>query len=131
MKKDKLLKKLVQQAVQASSVQGKVSSVKVRIFISEFKKLPQGKAIFCLSEYRNGLERVRDMQTLKIESAIPLPRSTIRKIQNEFKKFHTVTEIQTKQNSSLLGGLKVTIGDQVFDDSIERKVQKLGDAIYA
>lgn len=111
-------------------VRGQISSDKVRYFTNEFKKLPSQKAIFCLTEYKKGLQRIQQSQTLTVESSVPLSKTQVKKITDSFKK-ELITEVETRLNSSLLGGVRVTIGDSVFDDSIESKIEQIGEAIRA
>ena len=130
MKKDKLLRKLAQEAVKASCINEKINSTTVRLFVSKFEKLPLSKAIFCLSEYRKGLKRILQNQTLTIESALPLSKIQFKKIENLFKNPGT-SIVESRLNSSLLGGIRVTMGDSVFDGSISSKIQRIGEAINA
>ncbi len=50
-------------------------------------------------------------------------------IAERFQTEHQITTIETKLNPSLLGGLKVTIGDVVYDSSVENKIEQLSESI--
>lgn len=66
-----------------------------------------------------------------ISSVLPLEPSEIEQIQGFFKKKLSLTDmrVQTKLDASLLGGVRVVIGDKVFDGSIRAKLISLKGAI--
>lgn len=129
MKKDKHLKRLVEQAVLASFKDGKLVSEKVQSFIKSFKALPRSKAIFALTEYSKGIKRELDMQTLVVESTTPLSSDEKRKIITKMEKQFSILNSQYSLNPALLGGLRVKIGDTVYDDSIEARINQLREEI--
>ena len=129
MKKDKLLKKLVLQAVEVSFKDGKVIPSKVKAFSEDFRKLPTYKAIYCLTEYSKGIQRKLQESSLSIESTVNLSPIQIKQIEKEFKKDFAVSSVSISLNPSLLGGLRIKMGDKVFDDSLKRRISQIGEAI--
>lgn len=129
MKKDKFLKRLVEQAVIAGFKDGKLVSGKVQNFIKSFKTLPRYKAIFALTQYLKGIKMELNKHSLVVESTIPLSVDEEKKIINKMKKNYSLFSYHFSINPALLGGLRIKIGDTVFDNSIETRIKEVKQAI--
>jgi F-type H+-transporting ATPase subunit delta len=127
MKLNKQLKKQIDLAVKASFNNGKLNEKKALEFLKLFKQLPE--AIQALSLYKKGLERELNKTTLVVESATPLSQGEIKKISDKMKSLYTIYSIHHTINPGLLGGLRVKIGDEILDDSLEAKIKEIRSAI--
>ncbi|MBI4037145.1 F0F1 ATP synthase subunit delta [Candidatus Daviesbacteria bacterium] len=131
MKINKQLRKTVDKLVEESfAPSGQVVEKKVRLYIKALKNLPLPKAIATLTFYKTGLKRDLQKSILEIETSTPLSKVQINQITKSFKNYHTVSSVQTTLNKQLLGGLKVRLGDMVFDDTIDQKIKQLKGVIY-
>jgi F-type H+-transporting ATPase subunit delta len=129
MKINKQLKKQIDLAVRASFKDSKLDEKKALEFTKLFKQLPE--AVLALSWYLKGIKRELGKTTLTIESTVDLSPSEVKEIADKLKKQYTIYNIQHTTNPSLMGGLRVKIGDMVLDDSLEAKVQELRQAIVS
>lgn len=128
----KSLKSLKKQAIKASELtfkSGKLDENVAKKFINAFKKLPLNESITSLNYFLQAVKRETDKITLTVESVLKLPPAEIKVIENNFKKEFKVLETQTKLNSSLLGGIKVKIGDIIFDNSLKSRVTQIKEAL--
>jgi len=121
--------KIAEKAVEQSFKAGKLDDKKVELFTREFSQLPKAEAIPFLNEYHKGIKRELDKQTLIIESAIILPSDKVKKIEAAVKKEHQVSKVETLVNPGLLGGIKIKIADEVFEGSLLRQIEELGNYI--
>lgn len=129
MKNKKALKKLVQKIVKESIKEGVVQEKKVNAFLKVIRQLPLSKAVFMLSEYKKGLQSELSKHTLVIESPISLSIQQVSKIKNELKSLGKIVKTETKINPELIAGLRVKLGDVIFDDSMNARINQLKGAI--
>lgn len=129
---DKQLKRVINSLIQNSfNENGELKQEKVKKNINEFKNLPDQQAIQVASEYLKRLKMEVDKTTLEIYSALPLSNDEIKQIRDAAKADHKITQIKTVVNRDIIGGIRVKIGDTIFDDSVVTKILQLGDAIRA
>lgn len=130
MKLDKKLKKTINKLVILSfDNKGGLKEEKVQIFSKSLKSLVGPKAIVGLSEYVKGLKREMKKTTLEIESNLLLSQTEVDKVTNRVRSKYILSGVATLLNTSLLGGLKFKIGDMVFDDSVQNKIEQVKGAI--
>lgn len=129
MKKNKRLLLLAQKAVLASFEKDKLNEKKVRSFTKAFSALPRYQAILSLSEFLKGIKRELSKRTLLVEATIPLSKPEVLKIKKSFHSKFSILNSIFILNPSLLGGIKVKIGDNVFDGSIKEKINEVKEII--
>lgn len=130
MKLDKRLKKTVTLLVNSSfDEQGVLNEKKVLTFAKSLRSLTKPKAITALSYYLSGIKRGISKTTLEIESPSSLSATSIKEIKTKIQKDFPVNQVNTKLNSSLFGGIRIKIGDVVFDDSVSRKIAQVKGVI--
>lgn len=129
MKRNKLLDKLVDAAVRESFIKGKLDTVKVKTLASSFKKLPTSQAIYSLTRLMKRLRMEMDKYTLSIESATDVSKQSKDKVEKVFRKQYTINQTQSIKTPSLLGGLRVKIGDNLYDYSVKEKINQVRGVI--
>lgn len=129
MKINKQLKKDIGLAIKVSLDKGKVLPSKTAKFIKLFKGLPLPQAIQSLTLYKKGLSREIMAKTLIVESVIPLSGEDLGKIKKGASKNFSVLETKNILNKSLLGGLRIKIGDVLIDDSISGRIGQVKETI--
>ncbi len=93
------------------------------------KMLPISVSIYALTEYLSRIKAEQSKTILEIESAVTVPPADLKKIVGALKTDYKISAVKTTLNPILLGGLKIKIGDNVFDDSVGRKILQLGEEI--
>lgn len=125
----KQLFKLIKKAIEDSVFNNKVDPVKVAKYIKLFKALPQDDAIFGLENYAKGLKRVESSHTLYIYSPIKLENAQVDGFIKHFKDKHIIMDFEVIIDSSLIGGIRFKIGDTVYDDSVQSKIEQVKGVI--
>lgn len=127
----KQLHKIVDKCVAISLKKGQIEPAKVKQCIKLLKQLPSEEAIISLKLYQHGLQRALDQSTLTIQSAVKLSALTVKAITDTVAKHYKINQTTTILNPSLLGGLRLKIGDVVIDDSVSAKIDQLKERMSA
>lgn len=123
------LKKIAAKSVRLTFREGKVNKMTAEDIIRVLKTLPRAQAIYAISKFLKGLRRRGGETTATIESAVPLSRRQLDNIIKKLSQEHVVTEVQTRVNPDILGGIKIKIGDIILDYSLQEKVAQIGRVI--
>lgn len=129
MKRNKLLHKTISKLVKVSFKDGRIIESQVTKSIKVLKTLPKYQAIEALSEYLKGLKRRMRQHTVYIETVIPLSSTQLKKIKKMVEKKVKITKVVTNINSEILGGFKLRVGDEIWDESILSKINQVKEAI--
>lgn len=129
MKKNKELLKIVRKLIEASFSGGRIIEKEVIRAIKLLRSFPQSKAIFATNEYLKGLKRKEREHTMYIETAIPLSAPQVNKMKKIVEKKIKITRIVVNMNPEILGGFKLRIGDDIWDESILGKINQIKEAI--
>lgn len=129
MKKDRQLLKLVQELVELCFKDGQLIENQTVKSIVMLKKLPQSKAIFACLEFLKQLKRREREHTMYIETAIPLSVLQVSKMKKIVEKKTKISKVQVSINPDILGGFKLKIGDEIWDESLSGKIEQVKEAI--
>lgn len=129
MKGKRFLLSLVEKAIRDSFIEGKLNEKTVAAFVKEFRNYPRSQALFMLTNYLKRIKQILNQTTLTIFSSIPLEDNQEKKILETFKEKYSVNSVKTEIDPGLLAGLKVKIGDDLFNTSVSRKIEELREAI--
>lgn len=127
--KRKQIERLVSKLVEASFKDGKLVESQVLKSIKLLKLQPKSEAIFYLTRYLKQLRRIQKQHTLFIETVVPISSAQLNKIRGKFIKKFKITKVMTSINPEILGGLKVRIGDEIWDGSLLNKINQIREAI--
>lgn len=131
MKKDKQLQKLVRKLVEISFKDGKIVESEVTKSIKVLKSLTMPQAIEALSEYLKELKRLERFHTMYIETVIPLNPAQFKKIKRIVERKTKITKVVTSLNTDILGGFKLRVGDEIWDETILGKINQVKEAIIS
>lgn len=127
--KNKLLLKTINKSVNSSFKDGKMIESKVIKSIKALKSLPSTDSIWALSEYLKGLKRIEREHTLYLETAVPFSAAQIKKAKKIIEKKVKITRVKMNINPEILGGFKLKIGDEVWDETILSKINQIKERI--
>ena len=130
MKKSKQLQKQVRLLIEASFKDGKMLESQIVKSIKVLKSLSRNEAIEGLSEYLKGLKRKEREHTMYIETTIPLSLLQLKKARRIVEKKVKITKVITKINPEILGGFKLKVGDEIWDESTLARINELKEAIH-
>lgn len=131
MKKSRLLQKTINKLVEVSFKDGKIVESQVTKSIKALKSLPEYEAIQALSEYLRGIKRKERQHTMYIETVIPLSAKQIKKAKKIVEKRVKITKVVTSINPQIMAGLKLKIGDEIWDESILGKINQVKEVIIS
>lgn len=84
-----------------------------------------------LSTFLDEVKKHKDIVTAVVVSAVPLKDEQIDKIkQNLTNSVKKQIQIETQVDSSIIGGLKIRVGDRILDASVQGKLQGLKTRLY-
>lgn len=129
MKSDKELAKMVSKLVENSFSDGKIIEKNVTKAIKLLKTLPNSQSIFAMTEFLKGLKRKEREHTLYIETVIPLSSTQVNKMKKIVEKRVKITKVSVNINPEILGGFKLRIGDEIWDESVVGKIQQVKEVI--
>lgn len=136
MKKSKLVQKTITKLAEVSFKDGKMVENQVIKAIKVLKSLPKYEAIQALSEYLKSIKRMMRQYTMYIETVIPLSYAQIIKAKKIVEKKHLtagrkviITKVVTAVNPQILGGFKLRVGDEIYDESILGKINQVKEVI--
>lgn len=129
MKVRKQLQNTVRKLVDASFKDGKMLETQVTKSIKLLKSLPGPQAIQSLSEYLKGLKRKEREHTMYIETTVPLTLVQVKKMKKIVEKKVKITKILVNTNPEILGGFKLRIGDEIWDESVLGKINQVKEVI--
>lgn len=127
---NKRLKNIINKLVINSfTPQGEVKANVVMGNTKLLKKLSLGEAIAALTLYQKGLKKEILKTTLEVMSPTAISSSQKNLITKITKKTFQINQVITTIDPSMLGGLRIKIGDFVFDDSVQNKIGQLKGVI--
>lgn len=129
MKSSKYLKKQSNKAAELSFKKGELDKTAASKFIKAFKSLPLNESIPALNFYLTAVKRELSKSILTVTSASKLSYQQISELKKTFAKDFKILETHEEIAPSILGGVRVRIGDVVFDGSIRERLNQLKEAI--
>ena len=123
---DKQTKDLAKKLVELSLDKREVSSEKVSEVIETLSANPPRKHKALLASYKKFIEREIAKYTAKLEHAGPISKDALSSVQT-FLENNTGRniQVQTKENQELLAGIRVTLADDVYEDSASFRLRPL------
>ena len=130
MKKSKSLIKLIRKLAEESFKDGKIIESQVVKSIKALKSLPTSDAVLALSEYLKDLKRIERGHTMYIETAFPLSPAQVKKMKKIVEKRNKIAKVLVNINEEIIGGFKLRIGDEIWDESVLGKIKEVKEAIH-
>lgn len=115
--------------MEVSFKEGKMVESQVIKSIKLLKSLSSSKAILALSEYLKQLKRIDRQYTMLVETSIPLSPAILKKMKKIVEKKNKITKVVVNINPEILGGFKLKIGDEIWDESILGKINQVKEVI--
>lgn len=125
----KKLKVIVTKLAEESFKDGKIVESFVVKSIKLLKSQPPSQAILSLGEYLKELKRRERQHTMYVETAVKLSSDQLKKMTKIVEKNVKITKVVTNVNPNLLGGFKLRVGDETWDESILGQITQVKEAI--
>jgi F-type H+-transporting ATPase subunit delta len=128
MKISKQSKREARQLFRSCVVNGYADENRVRQTVSAvIEKKPRGY-IGILSQFQRLVKLDLAKRTAKVESAGPISDALKNEVQSNLSRVYgSGLDISFAENPSLIGGLRIQIGSDVYDGSIQTKLKRLAE----
>lgn len=117
--------------LEASIKGGEISDTKFLSLISGINKLKTKRTLSILQALLKEVSDFYKKQTLLVESAEELHSRNLDKIRKLFQvKTRGHLDLEFRKDESLLAGMKITLGDTVWDYSVNQSLESLKEISY-
>ena|SRR3989344_3373935 len=122
----KKIDKQVRELFKLSFVNGKIDSARVKIILGQVGQDKSGLKLPLLRGYKKLLENAFKQNLAVVESAVELKAADKGKVEKTIsEKFSGGLKFEYKVNPNLLGGIKVSVGDNQIDVSLATLYESL------
>lgn len=130
MKRDQKITRLAKKLVELSKDNGVVTEAKVGEVLAGLKQVQHRHHLTVLKSFLNYLRREIALQTAVVSTPAALSDEALKAIEATYSKMYgrTVTAV-TKQDTSLIAGVRVRVGDDVYDASVAGRLQRLAENV--
>jgi F-type H+-transporting ATPase subunit delta len=126
VKTSKQARRDAKQLLQACRVAGALDDAKVRQVVQQVIALKPRGYVAILSHFQRLVKLDLDRRTARVESPVPLdePQQAVIK-SNLTRRYGSGLIFDFVQKADLIGGLRVQVGSDVFDGSIQARLAEL------
>ena len=130
MKRDQKITRLAKKLVELSKDKGVVTEAKVAEVLDALKQVQHRHHLTLLKTFLNFLRREIALQTALVATPTALSASTLQAIEATYTKLYDrPIKAVTQQDPSLIAGVRVRVGDDVYDASVSGRLQRLADNV--
>lgn len=124
-------RKFAKSILEASIKGGEINDTKFLSLISGINKLKTKRTLSILQALLKEVSDFYKKQTLLVESAEELHSRNLDKIRKLFQvKTRRHLDLEFRKDESLLAGMKITLGDTVWDYSVNQSLESLKEISY-
>ena len=128
--KNRKLKSFVSRMLELSKTDGIVDSDKVATVIDTLKKSGIKRLEAILELYRLAVKRSLRETTARVSYAGSLPETEANTLLSSLEsKTGRKLTLELKEDPSLIAGVKIAVGDYVYDHSIKHALQQISETI--
>ena len=130
MKTSKEARKATKSLFQASFVNGQLDEGKVRTVVRELIEKKPRNFLEILKEYQRAVRLELEKRHAFIESATKLDQRTATKLDKSLRdKYGQELTTEFKVAPELIGGLRIKIGSDVWDGSVQARLSRLEEEL--
>ena len=130
MKRDQKITRLAKKLVELSKDNGVVTEAKVGEVLAGLKQVKHRHHLTVLKTFLNYLRREVALQTAVISTPGALSDDALKAIEATYTKMYgRPISAVTQQDPSLIAGVRVRVGDDVYDASVAGRLQRLAENV--
>ena len=130
MKRDQKITKLAKKLVELSMDNGVVTESKVGEVLTGFQQVQHRYHLAILKAFLNYLRREVALQTAVVSTPTGLSDDALKAIEVQFSKlYNRPVNVVTQPDTSLIAGVRVRVGDDVYDASVAGRLQRLAESV--
>lgn len=132
MKRDKKITQLAKKLVELSKDDnGIVTDAKVSEVLAGLKQVKHRNHLAVLKSFLGYLRRELALQTAVVSTPTALSDTGLKEIEANFSKIYgRQISAVTTQDTSLIAGVRVRVGDDVYDASVSGRLQRLAENVH-
>ena len=130
MNRDQKITKLAKKLLELSKDNGVVTESKVAKVLAGFQQVQHRRHLTVLKTFLNYLRREVALQTAVVSTPTRLSDDALKAIEVQFSKlYNRPVNAVTQQDTSLIAGVRVRVGDDVYDASLAGRLQRLAESV--
>ncbi len=127
---NKSIKPFSKKLAQLTLEDGLVSEEKVQAVLAALRKNPPRKPVAVLKEFLHYVKKEINSSKAVIEYAGKVDDSALEAIRaNLSKTYDRPVILETVENADLIAGLRVSIGDDIYDSSVAGRLDNLAKSV--
>lgn len=129
MKVSKQARREAKELFRDCFVNGVMDDNRVRQAVSKVAELKPRGYIMILSHFQRLVKLEVERRTARVESAVLLPPELQSELANKLNRIYGQgLNISFAQNPALLGGLRIKVGSDVYDGSVQDRLERLAES---
>ena len=130
MKRDQKITKLAKKLLELSKDNGVVTESKLAEVLVAFQQVQHRRHLKVLKTFLNYLRREVALQTAVVSTPTELSDDVLKAIEVQFSKlYNRAVNAVTQPDTSLIAGVRVRVGDDVYDASVAGRLQRLAESV--
>ena len=130
MKSDQKITKLAKKLVELSKDNGVVIESKVSEVLAGFRQVQHRHHLAVLKTFLSYLRREVALHTAVVATPVELSSDALGAIEAQFSKlYNRPVNAVTQQDTSLIAGVRVRVGDDVYDASVAGRLHRLAESV--
>ena len=126
MKISKSARRHAKQLFRRCMIDGVLDGGRVREAVRKLGELKPRGYMPILSHFHRLVKLELDRRTARVDSAVPLTPELAARISSDLNQIYgRGLNISVAQDPALVGGLRIKVGSDVYDGSIQRRLRKL------
>src|SRR5215475_14509419 len=129
MKVSKQARRDAKELFRSSIVNGVLDENRVREVVSKVAQAKPRGYVEILSHFQRLVKLEVERRTARVESAAPLSPEVQAEVKNKLSNLYGQgLNISFSQNPALLGGLRIKVGSDVYDGSVQARLESLAES---
>ncbi len=130
MSAKKNVQQLSRQLYKLSFVEGRLTSERVAGVLEYIEKTKPADSLALLKAYHHLIEAEVARNQALVEHAGPVSAETLQSIASSLSKtYQRAITATARPNPDLLAGLRVRVGDDVYESSVSSQLSQLGSSV--
>lgn len=128
MKSSKQTRREAKDLFRACLLQGRLDENRARLAVQRVIEVKPRGYVGMLEHFRRLIQLEAERRKARVESAVPLsPELQNRLTQNLARQYGAGLNIGFEVNPALIGGVRVRVGSDILDGSIQGRLEALAD----
>jgi len=129
MKITKQSRREAKQLFRSCLVNGSLDENRARQAVEQLFELKPRGYLAIASHFERLVKLDIERRTAKVESAVPLPADIQSKVQSDLaKQYGQNVTVTFTQNPALIGGLRIKVGSDVYDGTVQARLNALQES---